>query len=561
LAKLRIGFLLQKYTCPKWQYDILDRIEKETNLEICFIGVNGEVTEQQKTEEPPVKQNITNCLTRRFRQVFSLINPSSYGLPHLYQVWDESKHKSPENDLWQELPIPKLNSAKTITLNPIRKGYCHYFSTEQISEIKEHNLDLIIRFGLSIVRGDIHSSAKHGIWSFHHGDNRFYRGGPPGVWELIKGKPEIAVTLQLLTDVLDCGYTIARSTHRCAHYSVYKNKHIIYSACEDLLLQKLLETQNFGFQSIQDSSVFEEEIPKTVIRKSPKNYQFLPLLINNIKTYVDLRWPRNKKAQWFLAFNRNQKTFNEFKNAHLILPPNDRFYADPFLIKKGDDYFVIFEELVYSKGHAHISIGRLQNNSLVDIKPIIEEPFHLSYPFTIEENNEYYAIPESRTSNSLRLYKCVEFPYKWEFQQNIIENVELLDPTIHKQDGTYYLFANQYNKERNTSNESLVVYFSDSLTGPWKEHPLNPIKTNICNSRPAGKVFEHDGTLILPTQNSARRYGYSTNFNSIEISQTHCAIKKINELKPNWKKGNLGSHTWNQMDDITIIDGHRYIDR
>lgn len=333
----------------------------------------------------------------------------------------------------------------------------------------------------------------------------------------------------------------------------------MYSACGELLLQKLRETQKMGFDHIKNSPIFNEAIPASEILKSPRNYQFLPLLFNNAKTYFKLRWPRNKKVQWYLAVNKGQTSFDNFPNSSIIFPPLDRFYADPFLIKENGTHYVIFEEFIYTNSDAHISIGTLKDGQLIDIKPIIEEDFHLSYPFVFKEGNDWFLIPESRHNQSVRLYKCIQFPYQWELQKTLLNEVELLDPTLFKKDDTYYLLANRYNQKRNTSNECLVIYYADSLDGEWLEHPLNPITINIANSRPAGKIFQHNEKLIMPTQNSAKSYGYSVNFNQIDISPTHFCMEKIAELLPHWHKGNLGTHTWNQLDDLTVIDGNRYI--
>ncbi len=124
---------------------------------------------------------------------------------------------------------------------------------------------------------------------------------------------------------------------------------------------------------------------------------------------------------------------------------------------------------------------------------------------------------------------------------------------------TDYLFANRYHPERNTSNECLVVYFSDDLLSPWTAHPQNPLTVDISNSRPAGKIFNIGSKLILPTQNCAIRYGYGINFNETEISKTHFSMKKVDSLSPTWLKGNLGSHTWNEDNGVVITDAHRYI--
>ncbi|NKB78244.1 MAG: hypothetical protein GKR96_14725 [Gammaproteobacteria bacterium] len=558
---LRVGFLIQGTHCSRWQYDIVQRVEQEANITICFIGLNGEKAKQDSTPKPTEpNKHLFYKLARPVRMLLSLLNPRGYGIATLYNKFDEKHNGSGGRDsLWDSCAIGNYSKATTMTLQPIRKGYCHYFSPSDIEAIRQHELDVLVRFGFSIIRGEIHSCSTYGVWSFHHGDNRFYRGGPPGIWELIKGRPDIAVTLQLLSDVLDCGKTIARSSHRCSLYSVLSNKEVIYAACGDLLLQKLRQAQKQGFDSIKRTALFNEEVLETKILKSPRNLEILPMFWVFLKKYVGLRWPRKVKIQWYLATRKSGGKLGTFSEENLILPPNDRFYADPFLVSRNNQQYLFCEELIYRKGHAHLSVGRLENGKLIDMKPIIEEDFHLSYPFVFQDENEWYLIPESRTDKSVRLYRCVEFPYKWELAKKIMDNVELLDPTIYKQESTFFLFANKLNSQRTSSNELLCVFFSESIYGPWTPHPHNPVASDITNSRPAGNVFKHEGKLILPTQNCAPRYGYAVNFNEIDISKDHFSMKRVAGLAPDWKKGNLGSHTWNEDNGVIVTDGHRYI--
>ena len=46
---------------------------------------------------------------------------------------------------------------------------------KDIDNIKFLNLDLLIRAGSGILKGDILNVCKNGIISFHHGDNDIYR--------------------------------------------------------------------------------------------------------------------------------------------------------------------------------------------------------------------------------------------------------------------------------------------------------------------------------------------------------------------------------------------------
>jgi len=42
-----------------------------------------------------------------------------------------------------------------------------------------------------------------GVWSWHHGDEDKYRGGPPAFWEIVNADPVTGALLQRLTERLD----------------------------------------------------------------------------------------------------------------------------------------------------------------------------------------------------------------------------------------------------------------------------------------------------------------------------------------------------------------------
>ena len=69
--------------------------------------------------------------------------------------------------------------------------------------LRIHNLDVAISFGFRILKGRALRIAKHGVWSYHHGDNHINRGGPAGFWEVLEGSPVIGSVLQVLDEDLD----------------------------------------------------------------------------------------------------------------------------------------------------------------------------------------------------------------------------------------------------------------------------------------------------------------------------------------------------------------------
>ena len=124
--------------------------------------------------------------------------------------------------------------------------------------------------------------------------------------------------------------------------------------------------------------------------------------------------------QWQLIFNLknvNSKTYKDFKK---IIPPNDRFWADPFIVFKDKLYYVFFEEFVYSKKKGHISFLIIdEKGNYSDVKKIIEKNYHISYPNIFNWNDKFYMIPESQENQTIEIYECLEFPTKWKFYKKL----------------------------------------------------------------------------------------------------------------------------------------------
>lgn len=68
--------------------------------------------------------------------------------------------------------------------------------------------DILFLRGFGIIREPILSMAPFGVLSYHHGDLRRYRGGPPAFWELYHGESAVGITLQILDAGLDTGTII-----------------------------------------------------------------------------------------------------------------------------------------------------------------------------------------------------------------------------------------------------------------------------------------------------------------------------------------------------------------
>ncbi len=114
------------------------------------------------------------------------------------------------------------------------KAYSDWFPEETLKQIREFDLDVALCFGFRILKGDALKIARHGVWSFHHGDNLVNRGGPAGFWEVMDGLPVTGSVLQVLTEDLDNGQVIYRSWSPTSdRFSVKANRNNLYwkSSC------------------------------------------------------------------------------------------------------------------------------------------------------------------------------------------------------------------------------------------------------------------------------------------------------------------------------------------
>ena len=185
--------------------------------------------------------------------------------------------------------------------------------------------------------------------------------------------------------------------------------------------------------------------------------------------------------------------------------------------------------------------------------------YHLSYPFLLEHDDELYMIPESVSNNAVELYRCTEFPHKWEYVQDIMSDVQLVDATLYFHDGLWWLFGNQSNGNRAARWDECNLYFTkDFRDGNWQPHPNNPISSDVRQARPAGAIFEHKGKLYRPAQNCSHHYGYGFSMLEIDTLTTENYQETlVSTVEPKWDDKVIGTHTFNRSGRLTVIDAIR----
>lgn len=243
---------------------------------------------------------------------------------------------------------------------------------------------------------------------------------------------------------------------------------------------------------------------------------------------------------------------------NILGDPGNHFYADPFPVTWQGRTFVFFEDLDHRVGKGIISAIEFGDSGPVgEVMPVLEEPWHLSYPFLIEDGGELWMIPESSLHGDVALYKCVRFPDKWERQATLLSGLELADATITRHGGLHYLFG-AWRDGTGGYSDSLAIYYAEHLLGPWLPHASNPVLIDRASTRPAGNFVTINDKLWRPVQDCADGYGAALALAEVvELSPT--TFKQIvrHSLRPGpaWPGRKL--HTLNRCGQLEVIDGSR----
>jgi len=488
---LRVGIVLDSYTSSAWVVKVIEDIQSSGFARLELVILNSHPDHS--------KSSLRTKLRNRLR--FSLFP--------LYERWDYQRNKADHDALAPTDVSFLLNGAPSISVHSNDEGSSDNIPEDQLTEIRNYDLDVLFCFGSSVLQGGILGTARYGLWSFHFGDALSNRSGPPFLWELIERDPVSGSSLQILTESLDGGRVIYESYSSTDQVSLYCSRNPIYWKTAEFALRCLRELQMRGIDYVQSLPACYK--PKTVKRRrdrAPNNLQMILFM----GRYV-LRWLQARVAalrsgpgtKWFIAIRRRTSThrFDDPSNYLLMPCPKDRFYADPFLFEKDGKTFLFFEDFRLAEGRAVISCCELGADGTPGSPvEVLRCPYHLSYPFVFEHEGEVYMIPETRGNRRVEVYRATTFPTEWTSEAVLLNDVHAVDATIQKVNGKFWMFAGVSNGNYSNSDE-LCLFFAEALKGPWTPHPNNPVLSDVRRSRPAGMLFYDEGRLIRPSEKTS----------------------------------------------------------
>lgn len=537
---LRVGLLVDSWEVPSWIASIATDITASDSADVVVVVVNRAAG------------------GRRAIFLHDRPRPNPFCFAELYLYLDYRVFR-PLPDALKRVDLKKcLKEHSSIETKLLFNGPSFSVNEEEKKRLQELDLDVLLLFCSGLPADQVLALARYGVWFFLDQELLLTGHPPAGFWEVLKQHP---VTTQYLLVRLPesplpillhryYGPTDRRSIARTRNNLLWKSASFIKRKLDELHRSGSLEAI---------ASAQQQRYGESISCKTPSNRRML----KTIPAHA-LRFGRDRIAdhryftQWVMAysFGSSEQFFDRnFTNYRWLVPPKDRFWADPFPVQAGDRYYLFFEELFYSENKGHLCVAAIdQNGFKEEPKTILKQNYHLSYPFIFSWKGERFLIPEAQETDRIDVYKFDSFPYKVSYYKTLMKNVRAVDTTLLEAEGRWWMFVAM--APHGTWNvDELFLFCADNPFGPWVPHPKNPIKSDVRSARPAGQLFAWKGKYYRPAQDCSYGYGYAIRLQEIRVlTETDYVEEEAEVVLPNWSADIVGIHTLNVAGPLTVID-------
>lgn len=544
---LKIGLIVDATEVPPYLYDLAAWAQTQPSIELSHLIL------QQLPATPAPRSKLMRIVAVLRKDGFAFFLSQLLGalilkIETLKLAKGEYANHHTRHDI-----SPLVKNTLTVTPQRSASGLVYRYHAEDIAAIKAQQFDLLLRGGSGILRGEILSAARLGVLSFHHGDNRRYRGIPAGFWEVLHREPSTGFIIQQLTDELDAGHVLVRGAFPTLRYWL-TNQAVLYTRSNHYLKTLLLRiATTHTLPPAEAPQPYSQPLFKNPTATAQLRY-LLSLFLYRARHLIHARLQRQQR--WGVAFARTGWQHLAMWKAQRIENPKGRFLADPFVItREGRDYCFV-EDYHYATGRGVISVYELKGTEAVFLGEALAEPFHLSFPYLFEYEGTLYMVPESAQHNDIRIYESVNFPLEWKLATIAMRDVSAADSMIFYHQNYWWLFTNLNPLGHGDHCSELSAFYADNpLTDQWQPHALNPLLIDPTRARNGGILFDGDTIYRVVQRYGFLQYGAGASIHAIEtLTPQHYHERETCRIDPDFFPQLRGTHHMHSNGTITVFD-------
>lgn len=237
----------------------------------------------------------------------------------------------------------------------------------------------------------------------------------------------------------------------------------------------------------------------------------------------------------------------------------DRMWAaDPFLFRWQNQDYVFFECFPDNSMNAWISVARLSGSEVEFLGTCLRTSYHLSYPFVFNDGPDIYMIPETHRTDRVEIWRCTQFPLRWELHSTALEGKSPADTTMFKVKGQWWLLTSL--SDHHTFMDHSSELYAFAVDGPDLKkvvsHKRNPVIIGSDIARNGGRVHIIGDRVLRPSQcNSHGIYGYGLNIQEITRLDSEDYVEEtIKSVRPDFMTGIVGCHHLDTLGTRFVID-------
>jgi hypothetical protein len=157
---------------------------------------------------------------------------------------------------------------------------------------------------------------------------------------------------------------------------------------------------------------------------------------------------------------------------------------------------------------------------------------------------------------AINLYRCTEFPHRWELAKVLMNDVSAADTMIFQKNGKWWMLTNMDRSGGDDYTAELYLFYAESpLSNDWTEHPQSPVRIDCQGGRNGGLIVERDKIFRVGQRQGFGQYGKGISIYEIRVLDENTYMETIvGEINPDFRAGLLGTHHLSSVAGMTAID-------
>jgi hypothetical protein len=542
---LRIGLLLDSFVVSKYVRDLIIWVQLQKHIEISHIII----IKHKKLNFNSIfdiKRNIQNLKFLLSQWIFNTM------------VWCEAfslRNSVKYTDHFTTYDVTRQVAG--ITQSSLVLGTR---GAGQLPGLPEDlGVDLLIDFSSAPINAHLPEASRCNIISLRY-QNGAARQGPPGFWECYRRQDHTEFNVERVSSRVEAE-VIFSGTFTTQFLFSLNQAHLYVKSLEHFkgLLNRLAEDR--------PPPIIRR---RTIAHPAPsKGYTVrsdaVPPFWYTMLYFLKIGYRLSKKTSLYLLRMKQCWTITiisedwqkaAYWKSRAQPLPRGRFWADPFLYHAKERVFCFAEEYIFKLRRGHIVAFEVHEGRLIRCGPVLCENFHLSFPFIFEYQGSVFMCPEASEAREIRVYRCLEFPCRWQLAAVLMKDVYAADSLIFAKNGRWWLLTNIDNSGIGDYCTELYLFHADSpLSREWIPHPQNPIKVDCKGGRNGGLIIENDKIFRIGQRQGFDQYGEGIAVYEIEAISEHSYIETLRwEMAPDFRPGLLGIHHLSASRGITVFD-------